>query len=253
MSVLLQVECTTWVKSGDVSASLFSGGLLSLLLPVASWRVFVFPFPPILEACSRFFSSWVVSETQGWGGESSLQASSRGPLQPPPPPPPEIKKKKWRNTTESAMAPEFCGWRHVHVTHHMQGVQEGRKRFFCLSAHMGKLPPSSREGEKKSTQKKLKKDKHFFVSQRLTLSLLRPSFSFPLSLSLPLACLLLLLLLWSARGASRTTNDNHHHQLFLLLLSLFCLFSHLLERVTQVHNSTFNNANTLENYIYICM
>lgn len=86
------------------------------------------------------------------------------------------------------MAPEFCGWRHVHVTHHMQGVQEGRKRFFCLSAHMGKLPPSSREGEKKSTQKKLKKDKHFFVSQRLTLSLLRPSFSFPLSLSLWHAC-----------------------------------------------------------------
>lgn len=169
-------------------------GLLSLLLPAASWHVFVFPFPPILEACSRFFSSLVVSETQGWGGESSLQASSRGALQPPPPPPPpEIKKKKWRNTTESAMAPEFCGRRHVHVTHHMQGVQEGRKRFFCLSAHMGKLPPSSREGKKKSTQKNLKKDKHFFVSQRLTLS--APSVLLFPSLSLPLACLLPLLLL----------------------------------------------------------
>lgn len=53
-----------------------------------------FSFSTYFRSLLSVFSSWVVSETQGWGGESSLQASSRGALQPPPPPPPpEIKKK----------------------------------------------------------------------------------------------------------------------------------------------------------------
>ena len=150
------------------------------------------------------------------------------------------------------MAPEFCGWRHVHVTHHMQGVQEGRKRFFCLSAHMGKLPPSSREGEKKSTQKKLKKDKHFFVSQRLTLSLLRPSFSFPLSLSLWHACFCFFCseVPGVRRGQLTTIITTNFFCCCCRCFASFHIFSKESLRYTTQHSTTQIRLKII--YIYVC-